>query len=224
MTDYYYIPGARVTDEFGSAADVSYVMVDQGFVLGEGVGAATYSAGSLRHPAVRALVGAVLQPAYDPATHHPPARDAAGWGVPVAKTAADLADEQAAALESARALRRAAVDQAVVEKLQAGYPDPGTGLHVDIHPDGRRADMAGLVSAALIAASGAAAWSAAYSQGWIAKENTRIPLPTPEAGIALAAAAGDWYARIRQRGRDLKDAINAAADPATVDIAAGWPA
>ncbi|WP_372400745.1 hypothetical protein ABMY26_36600 (plasmid) [Azospirillum sp. HJ39] len=62
----------------------------------------------------------------------------------------------------------------------------------------------------------------AIAQGWIAIDNTRLPLPGPVDGIALAAAVGIAYSAIVQHARDLKDAAQASDDP-TVDELSGWP-
>lgn len=99
-------------------------------------------------------------------------------------------------------------------------------LHIALD-DGSRADLTAMATTAIGAASGALPWPESYQQGWITIENIRIPLPAPSDGLALAAGVGDRYARIRQRGRDLKDAIEAAEDNAAldaIDIESGWPA
>lgn len=125
MTEYY-VPGAKVRNESGDLITVHYVGVEAEFVGGDGVAAVTYSSRSLYHPAIRALVGAVPEPAYDPATHHAPARGTAGWCEPAAKTADELAAEAAAARECHLAVLPAAVAVAVQERLdgwarQGGY-------------------------------------------------------------------------------------------------------
>lgn len=93
--------------------------------------------------------------------------------------------------------------------------------------DASRADLGGMAVTALAAASGALPWPESYRQGWISKENKRIPMETPQDGLTLAAAVGDQYATIRQNGRTLKDAAESAGTKAAleaVDINAGWPA
>ena len=141
-------------------------------------------------------------------------RDGAGWAAP-APYAPSL-DERKAALVREVDTRR---DQMVA----AGAPV--AGLHVAID-DGSRADMGAMATTALTALSGAVAWPASYATGWIAIENTRIPLAAPADGLALAASVGDWYARIVQNARSLKDAALDAEDGNdldAVDIEAGWP-
>jgi len=118
----------------------------------------------------------------------------------------------------------AAIGAMLAEKIAAGTEIDG-GLHVALD-DGSRANMGGMATTALAALSGAAPWPASYSQGWITIENLRFPLSTPEAGLALAAAVGDHYAQLRQHARDLKDAVDAAADAAAlagIDLQNGWP-
>ncbi|MBP2310702.1 hypothetical protein GBZ48_35575 [Azospirillum melinis] len=66
-------------------------------------------------------------------------------------------------------------------------------------------------------------WPDDYAKGWIAIDNTRLPLPTPADGVALAAAVALAYSATVQHACDLKDAALTAADPATVDELAGWP-
>lgn len=129
--------------------------------------------------------------------------------------------------DTRRASLTTAINAHVTSLLAAGAPIPvgETTLHVAID-DGSRADMGGMALTASLAKSGAAPWPDDYSRGWITIENIRIPLPTPDDGIALAYPVGLYYAAVRQRGRDLKDAIEAAADDAAldaIDIESGWP-
>lgn len=142
--------------------------------------------------------------------------DPADQGLSVAPPEPSFADR--------RASKRAAIAREMADCLALGAPVPG-GLHVALD-DAARADMAAMATTALAAAAGSVPWPASYVAGWIAMENTRIPLTTPADGLALAAAVGDHYARIRQHGRDLKDAALAATDDATlagIDETSGWP-
>jgi len=123
---------------------------------------------------------------------------------------------------------RSAKTEAIIEKAEAllivGAPVSG-GLHVALD-DGSRADLTAMAATATAASTGAVSWPESYSRGWIAIENIRIPLVTPTAGLTLAASAGDYYAAIVQRRRDLKDLALAAEDAATldaIDVSAGWP-
>lgn len=125
--------------------------------------------------------------------------------------------------EDLRSSKLAATNTAAALLLAAGAP-VGGGLHVALD-DGSRADLTAM--AATAAASGTVSWPGSYSRGWISIENVRIPIATPAAGLALAATVGDWYARLVQHRRDLKDEVLAAQDLAAldaIDINAGWPA
>lgn len=131
-------------------------------------------------------------------------------------------------LDARKASFIATVNAHVATLLAAGAPVPigQATLHVALD-DGSRADLTAMATTAIGAASGALPWPESYQQGWITIENIRIPLATPAEGLGLAAGVGDRYAQIRQRGRDLKDAIEAAADDAAldaIDIESGWPA
>lgn len=127
--------------------------------------------------------------------------------------------------EDLRAVKLTAIASAAAALISAGAPVDG-GLHVDLH-DGARADLTAMAATATAAASGAVSWPESYARGWITLENVRIPLATPAAGLALAATVGDWYARVVQRRRDLKDQVLAAEDATAleaIDETAGWPA
>lgn len=128
-------------------------------------------------------------------------------------------------LEDLRAAKVAAITAAADALLSAGAP-VDSGLHVALD-DGSRADLTAMAATATAASAGAVVWLDSYARGWIAIENVRIPLATPAAGLALAAAVGDYYAAIVQRRRDLKDAALSVEDAAAldaIDITAGWPA
>jgi hypothetical protein len=128
-------------------------------------------------------------------------------------------------LDIARATVLAEIATTADALLAAGAPVTD-GLHIALD-DGSRADLTAMAATATAAASGAVSWPDSYSRGWVTIENVRIPLATPAVGLALAAVVGDWYARIVQHRRDLKDAALAAEDAAAldaIDITAGWPA
>jgi hypothetical protein len=130
--------------------------------------------------------------------------------------APSFADLQAAAVAAITALAAA--------RLAAGAPIGG-GLHIAVD-DGSRADLGAMATTALAAASQSIDWPESYALGWITVENIRLPLAGPADGLVLAAAVGDWYARVVQRRRTLKDAVLAAADAtalAAIDIETGWP-
>ncbi|GEM_PF-3379130 len=115
------------------------------------------------------------------------------------------------------------VDQELTVRLAAGWLHADSGHHIDLSDGGRRADLNAVATTAMLVHAGLASWPASLQDGWISKENIRIPMPTPADGVALATAAAVWYGQMRQHGRNLKDAINAAADPSAVDITVGWP-
>lgn len=133
-------------------------------------------------------------------------------------------ERPAPTLDELKTLRIAAIVAAADSLLGIGAPVDG-GLHVALD-DGSRADLTAMAATATAASSGAVPWPASYSRGWIAIENVRLPLATPEAGLSLAAAAGNYYAAIVQHRRDLKDAVLTAESVTaldTVDVSAGWP-
>lgn len=134
-------------------------------------------------------------------------------------TPAEIAARNAARLETARADKVAAVNAERERRLSVGAPF--SGKRIDVSDKGR-ADLGGMSVAALLAQAGTVPWSDGYAQGWITQDNSRVPLPDPFDGIALAASVGDWYGRTMQHARDLKDAA-LAGDPAAVDELAGWP-
>jgi hypothetical protein len=122
-------------------------------------------------------------------------------------------------LDARRTALEAAVRREFDGRLAAGMPYAGKRIQID---DPSRINLSGLAAAAALAAAGGA-WPESYAAGWITADNTRLPLPTPADALALAAAAGAYYAALRQRRRDMLDAVAAAAAPETVDIAVGWP-
>ncbi|KQT52275.1 hypothetical protein ASG54_17875 [Aureimonas sp. Leaf460] len=126
------------------------------------------------------------------------------------------------------ARKLAAIDQERNGILSAGYPVPGTSLHIDMS-DGTRADLGAVAVTALVVKAGALAWPEGYAHGWITMENERLPLPTPDDGIGLAYGVGAFYSVVVQHGRTLKDSVLAliAADDIegilAIDASAGWP-
>ena len=171
-----------------------------------------YPSNWLRHASADDLarIGAVPQPAAGPgeAVEQGPE----GWIV------RPLTIEELAAEEDAR--RRDLAAQVNAERdrrLDMGAPYGGRLIEVT---DKGRADLGGMAVTAVAASAGALPWPESYAQGWIAADNTRLPLPTPADGLALAAAVGDWYARTIQHARSLKVAALAGE---AVDITAGWP-
>jgi len=121
----------------------------------------------------------------------------------------------------ARATKIRAIDAERDRRLGLGALHGGKRFSTS---DASRTDLGGMATTAGLVMMGALpAWPESYAQGWIAIDNTRLPLPNPADGIALAAAVALAYSATIQHARDLKDAALAAADPATVDELAGWP-
>ena len=131
-------------------------------------------------------------------------------------------------LDARKASLTATVNVHVATLLAAGAPVAAgeTTLHIALD-DGSRADLTAMVSTAGFALQSLIPLPESYQQGWITMENIRIPLAEPTDGILMAAGVGERYAQIRQQGRTLKDAIEAAEDAAAldaIDIESGWPA
>lgn len=126
-------------------------------------------------------------------------------------------------LDEVRAAAKGRVSAVLSMMITAGCPYEGKSIALD---DRSRTDLGGMATTAVLSMSGAIPWPGSYALGWIAQDNERLPLPTPQDGVALAAAVAQRYAALVQHARDLKDAILAAGDIETVlgvDINAGWP-
>ncbi|HYF87434.1 hypothetical protein [Azospirillum sp.] len=130
------------------------------------------------------------------------------------------AHEETAQAAEARTKRVAEINAERDRRLAEGAPYQTKRIDVS---DRGRADLGGMAIAAVLAQSGTVPWTEGYSTGWITMDNTRLPLPTPAAGLALSAAVGDWYGRMMQFARDLKDEVLTSPDPDAVSIANGWP-
>ena len=131
-------------------------------------------------------------------------------------------------LEDRRSALIAAVNAKADALLALGAPVVlgDRTLHVRLD-DGSRSDLSAMGATAIAVAAGVASWPESYALGWITIENVRVPMPALTDGLALAASAGDWYARIVQRRRSLKDELAAAPDEAAlseIGIDEGWPA
>ncbi|WP_175426634.1 DUF4376 domain-containing protein [Azospirillum brasilense] len=124
-------------------------------------------------------------------------------------------------LAERRATVAAAVDALRDRHMDEGAEHGGKRFALD---GTSRTDLAGMATTAALVQLGALEWPADYATGWIALDNSRLPLPTPQDGIALAAAVAARYAALVQAARTIKDAVVASDDPETIDIAAGWPA
>lgn len=128
--------------------------------------------------------------------------------------------------------RVASINQHRDDILAAGFPYGGKLFDVS---DSSLVRFAGMTLAATLSVTLSAPWDHEYADGWIAMDNTRMPLPTPEDGLLLGRLVGSWVAKVTQHARTLKDTIEAVAfdpvDPAAsftalaaIDITAGWPA
>ncbi|MCG5239518.1 hypothetical protein MCW82_07020 [Azospirillum doebereinerae] len=165
------------------------------------------------------LLPLIEEPPADTAILRYSRRPKAAWSI-----GADAVTVTYAPTEIPLAERRAAVVADVKKlsdwRLQMGAPVANKRIDVS---DKGRADLAGMALAALLAQAGAAPWSEGYSEGWITQNNSRMPLPEPTDGLALAAAVGDWYGRTVQHARSLKDEALASDTPEGIDLGAGWP-
>ncbi|MQT14378.1 DUF4376 domain-containing protein [Segnochrobactrum spirostomi] len=126
-------------------------------------------------------------------------------------------------LDDERADLIAAIEGQLAVRTREGAAYDGRRVAIDDASLSRLAAMAAVAQSAI---GLAVAWPEGYAAGWIAVDNSRIPLPTAEDGLALAAAAIGYAAALRQAARALKDAALAAGDEAAlaaIDITAGWP-
>ncbi len=155
----------------------------------------------------------------DTPTHRHQQKPQADWAITA--TAVVVSYE---AVEIPLADRRQAAVRAINterdRRLSLGAPYAGKLIDVS---DRGRADLGGMVSAAVLAAAGTIPWAASYADGWITMDNTRLALPTPGDGVELAATVGEWYGRIVQYARSLKDAALASDAPESVLKSMEWP-
>ncbi|TWA87141.1 uncharacterized protein DUF4376 [Azospirillum brasilense] len=133
-----------------------------------------------------------------------------------------LADPPAPVLTLAerRAAVAAAVDARRDQLMAEGAEHGGKRFALD---GTSRTDLGGMATTGVLVLMGALDWPADYATGWIAADNTRLPLPTPQDGIALAAAVAGRYAALVQAARTIKDAVLASDEPESIDITEGWP-
>ena len=126
-------------------------------------------------------------------------------------------------LAQVQAAKVAAVQAQFATLLAAGLSYQGQHVAID---DGSRANLTACAVEAVLCAQGASTWPANYAKGWITLEGGRIALPAYTDGLALAQAAGNYYAALAQHGQDLENAVTAATTLAAaqaVDPTAGWP-
>lgn len=100
---------------------------------------------------------------------------------------------------------------------------PYGGKYIDVMSENALAVIGGVTSAAILANAGALSWGAPYNTH-IAQDNSQVTFATAADGIAFAGSVGGWYGAVVLHARSLKDAVEAATDPTTVDITSGWPA
>jgi len=129
------------------------------------------------------------------------------------------AEELSAQITAARDAKVTAIQAERDRRLRAGALHQGKRFAMD---GDSRTDQGGMATTAALVQLGALPWPESYAQGWISLDNTRLPLPTPQDGIALAATVAVTYSALIQHARDLKDAA-LAGDPASVNHTAGWP-
>ncbi|WP_158305977.1 DUF4376 domain-containing protein [Azospirillum sp. B510] len=129
-------------------------------------------------------------------------------------------EEVAAGLTAARISKVEAIGAERHRRMALGALHAGKRFAMD---STSRTDLGDMATTAALVLAGALPWPDSYAQGWIALDNTRLPLPTSDDGIALAGAVAVSYSTIVQHARDLKDAALTAADPTTVDETVGWP-
>ncbi|MCM8736583.1 DUF4376 domain-containing protein [Azospirillum sp. A1-3] len=142
-----------------------------------------------------------------------------GWAVVGPKGDA-LEDAVAADLVRRRAAKVDAINAERDRRLALGVTYSGKVFATDALT---RTDLGGMATTASLVLAGALDWPDSYAQGWIAADNTRLPLPTPQDGVALAATVAGAYSATVQYARDLKDAALVSDNPEGIDIMAGWP-
>jgi hypothetical protein len=172
-------------------------------------------------------VAELVELAGDPAEHfHPslvfvpaPEGCAVGWQLANDVLAAPPVD-----LAALRADRHMAVDLAFRSRVDAGLAFAGKVYQID---DESRSNIQGIALRAglkALAVPGITWPEDGYP--WRTLDNTWTPLSVADF-LAMAQAAADLYTTIRVRYADLKDAVAAATDQATIaaiDPSAGWPA
>lgn len=169
-------------------------------------------------------------PAYDPLTQllgDSALTVAEDFGsVNSAPTVLDMSVERLASdLSDRRNMIVDAVDVIKLARLTVGAPVTVSDVvrFADVS-DGSRADMTAMATTAIgVLAGTGIPWPADYQTGWILKDNTRAPLPTPADGLTLGASVGGWYASIVQYARTLKDTVLTSDNPESIDITTGWP-
>ncbi|MCM8736019.1 DUF4376 domain-containing protein [Azospirillum sp. A1-3] len=150
-----------------------------------------------------------------------PLVDAEAHRVTLPRKVVPLPEEVLAAnLDARRAAKVAAITAERDRRLALGVQHAGKVFPTDALT---RTDLGGMATTAALVLAGALEWPDSYAQGWISADNSRLPLPTPQDGVALAAAVAGAYSAIVQHARDVKDAALVSDDPESIDHLSGWP-
>lgn len=109
----------------------------------------------------------------------------------------------------------------LAQRQATGFTYLGVVYQIDEASQGRIASLA-LKAERVVAGRAGATWNAGFR--FIAADNTRVPFTAAEFG-PFADAAANAVIALRDRARDLKDAIVGAADAsalAAIDVTKGW--
>jgi len=143
---------------------------------------------------------------------------AVGWsydGTRFAAPAPDLSDAQATAMAAAQAHFDGLI--------AAGFTYQGKLYQIDSASQAKITAMGALAQSIIVETPGAPAWPAGF--GWIAADNSLVPMTAPEM-FAFAATVAGFVAAATLNLRTIKTAIAAAgsiADVEAIDVAAGYP-
>lgn len=125
--------------------------------------------------------------------------------------------------------RKAALLRAVAAeydgRIAAGVPYEGKRLQLDTES---RTNLQGVVNYAdkTVAGEPGFVWPPAMAEkGWRMKDNSYLPMPTPQDIYALAGAAALYFMGLRYAAAAHKDAIVAATAETidAIDVTQGWP-
>lgn len=125
-------------------------------------------------------------------------------------------------LARAKAAKLQLVAAQLAQRQAVGFAYLGVVYQLDEASQQRITSLA-MKAERVVAGRAGATWSATFR--FIAADNSRVAFTAAEFG-AFADAASNAVIGLRERARDLKDAILAAADApalAAIDTTAGWP-
>ena len=125
-------------------------------------------------------------------------------------------------LGPAKAAKLRQVAAQLAQRQAAGFTWFGVVYQIDEASQGRIAALA-LKAERVVAGRAGATWNAGFR--FLAADNSRVAFTAAEFG-AFADAAANAVIALRERARDLKDEILAAANAselAAIDVTAGWP-